>query len=80
VDTKKKKRVVEKEIVAKEVSELVVPMKREWGPSVSINETHGPHKYNEKEQILKIEMQTGDVISIIANSIQIEEIKGVGVN
>ncbi len=53
-------------LTAHEVLELQIPRHSEWGPSVSVNEV-GVSMYGRNDfRVLKIEMQTGDVISIVA--------------
>ena len=54
-------------IVGENVTNLHVPRVLEWGPSISINEFNGPVDIAGTKQ-LKIEMQTGDVITISASS------------
>jgi len=54
-------------IVGENVTDLHVPRVREWDPSVSINEVHGPIDMAGTKQ-LTIEMQSGDVITISASS------------
>lgn len=49
-------------------SNLTVPQLNEWGPSVSVNEVRGPLKENDAMQVLEIEMQSGDVIKVVATS------------
>lgn len=56
-----------KAILAKNVYTIHVPRLQNWGPSSSINEVMGPAAYPGNKQILKIEMQSGDVIEIIAD-------------
>ncbi len=51
---------------AERVIRLVVPHKNEWGPSVSINEVRGPTTVDGGMQKIEIEMQSGDLIEIIA--------------
>ena len=58
-------------LIAEGVVDLQIPQKREWGRSVSVNETTGPTDNGDGTQIFTIEMQTGDVISIVARSFQL---------
>ncbi len=57
------------EILAERFSGLTVPRLQEWGPSTSINTTHGPDKQGEQGCVFNIQMQTGDVIVVIADTI-----------
>ena len=50
---------------AYEVAELRVPRRQAWGPSVSVNECDGPTAHDGLSRV-SIEMQTGDVIELIA--------------
>jgi len=54
-------------LVAEKVSKLHVPRLQAWGPSVSINEVTGPRDIGGSKQLL-IEVQSGDVIEIAADS------------
>lgn len=53
-------------LIANEVAELYVPRKNEWGPSVSVNEVSEIEELSSELKQLKIEMQSGDVIQIVA--------------
>jgi hypothetical protein len=53
-------------LVAKDVCDLQIPHKRHWGPSVSVNRVDGPLELPNGQQKLTIEMQSGDVISVVA--------------
>lgn len=56
-------------LVAEGVQELRVPKANEWGPSVNVNEiTEGEAKHGQG-RCLRIEMQSGDVIQIVAERI-----------
>ena len=61
------------EILAKDFLNLSVPRREAWGPSVSVNKAIGPEKYDEKNYIMKLEMQTGDVVVVIGPSIELLE-------
>jgi len=56
---------VPKHIVAKGLSDLRLPRKQPWGPSVSVNSCEGPVEIDGAYR-LSIEMQTGDQIEIVA--------------
>jgi hypothetical protein len=62
-------------LVAEQVADLKIPLRREWGPSVHINEVRGPLPAEEGRQRLEIEMQTGDLITILAGSFH-EHVEG----
>ena len=58
-------------IVAEGVSRVDIPRANEWGPSVSVNRVCGPVKAEDKgrgQHRLTIEMQSGDVITVLASS------------
>ncbi len=57
-----------KYIEARKVSELIIPRNEEWGPSSSINKLRGPDQ-DLKGRKLEIEMQSGDVIVVKADEI-----------
>jgi hypothetical protein len=56
-----------KVLVAQGVKDLKIPRMNEWGPSSSVNETSEAQFADSQARHLKIEMQTGDVIEIIAH-------------
>ena len=59
------------DIVADGVLRLDVPRRNPWGPSVSINRVLGPTSPEGEAggaQRIAIEMQSGDVITVVANS------------
>jgi len=58
-------------LVASGVVELNVPQKREWGASVSVNKIGRPLNVGELKK-LTIEMQSGDVITVIASDFSLE--------
>jgi hypothetical protein len=58
------------DLFAEGVTDLHVPKKNEWGPSISINELRGPSKTEHGLYRIEIEMQTGDIISVVARSFQ----------
>jgi hypothetical protein len=53
---------------AHEVREIRVPRAFPWGPSVSVNKVYGPTQGPDGASSFKIEMQSGDIIEIIAKS------------
>jgi hypothetical protein len=55
-----------KRLVAERVSDLHVPRANEWGPSVSVNEMPEVETLPSGLRVLKIEVQSGDVIRIVA--------------
>jgi hypothetical protein len=58
-------------VLAKNASMFHAPRIQEWGRSVSINTVIGPEDYGLGKQKLQIEMQSGDVIEIIAESFKL---------
>jgi len=57
-------------IRAFDLYELRVPRTQAWGPSASINEVDGPSPQEDGRVRLAIEMQSGDLIEIVARSIE----------
>jgi hypothetical protein len=55
-------------VVADGVTALNIPQTREWGPSVSVNKILGPTDFAKGGRKLEIEMQSGDVIEIVAGT------------
>ena len=53
-------------LVAEGVQELHVPRANEWGPSVSINEVSEIEALSSGLKRLRIEMQSGDRIEVVA--------------
>jgi hypothetical protein len=53
-------------LTAEQVRLLEVPRENEWGPSVSINEASEEPGPNSEGRMLRIEMQSGDVIRLWA--------------
>ena len=58
-------------LVADGVVGLHVPQEKPWGPSVSVNEVVGPSDAGNGLQKLSIEMQSGDVMTIVARAFQL---------
>ena len=56
-------------LIAEGVRELRVPKANEWGPSVSVNEVSEVEAEHGQGRCLRIEMQSGDVIQIVAERI-----------
>jgi hypothetical protein len=50
--------------------DLRVPRAQAWGPSVSVNKVDGPSPQEGGRVHLAIEMQSGDLIQIVARSIE----------
>ena len=57
-------------LTAHGVTKLVMPREHPWGPSVWINKTEGPADAN-GSKVLKIEMQSGDVLEITARDFEL---------
>lgn len=55
-------------IAAEGVHDLKIPRSMPWGPSRSVNVTDGPTPMGGSLQSLRIEMQSGDVIEIVART------------
>lgn len=58
------------EIRVSGLREIRVPRREDWGPSVSINTVDGPNRSDDGLLHLNIEMQSGDMIEIVAESIE----------
>lgn len=56
-------------LIAEGVRELKAPKANEWGPSVSVNEVSEVEGEHSQGRCLRIEMQSGDVIQIVAERI-----------
>jgi hypothetical protein len=56
-------------LIAEGVRELRVPKMNEWGPSISVNEVAEIDAPTGHGRCLDIEMQSGDVIRIVAEKI-----------
>ena len=56
-------------ITALGFSDLHIPKLHDWGDSVSVNEVYGPSEDSDGRLTLVIEIQSGDKISIKAQSI-----------
>ena len=67
---------VSKQISARNFTNLVVPRNEEWGRSESINSVSGPNKIDDKMYELRIEMQSGDLILVSAEIIEMSSQKG----
>lgn len=59
------------ELIAEGVASIQIPRQNPWGPSVYVLKTRGPSDEGEGRRKLEIEMQSGDVITIVAASFQI---------
>lgn len=60
-------------LVARKLKSLVVPNENPWGPSISINGATGPALAETGLNRLTIEMQSGDLIEIVAAQFQTPE-------
>ena len=60
-----------KTVVAEGVQDLRVPHECGWGPSVSVNEAYPIESLSTGLKRLRIEMQSGDVIEIVADEFDI---------
>lgn len=58
-------------LTAEHVRQLQIPREDEWGPSVSVNEATEEPGPNGEGRILRIEMQSGDVIRVWAAKVVI---------
>jgi hypothetical protein len=58
-------------LVAASVTELHVPQLNEWGSSVNVYKVIGPSPTEKGLQGLEIQMQSGDLIRIVAASFQL---------
>ena len=56
-------------LIAEGVQELRVPKMNEWGPSISVNKIVETDAPTGQGRCLDIEMQSGDVIRIVAEKI-----------
>ena len=55
-------------VIADGVVDLHVPQLKPWGPSIHVNEVREPRARIGKPRKLEIEMQSGDVITVVAAS------------
>ncbi len=53
-------------LIAEGVTDIQIPRANEWGPSVSVNEVSAIELLPSGLKKLRIEMQSGDVIQIVA--------------
>lgn len=63
-------------LVANSVVDLHVPQRKGWGPSVHVNTVKGPIAIESGLHALEIEMQSGDVIKIVASSFEMPNEQG----
>jgi hypothetical protein len=61
---------VTKRLMARDLVELVLPRRQEWGRSESIMSSDGPLQRPDKNQQLGILMQSGDSLLIVAREIE----------
>jgi hypothetical protein len=59
-------------LIASEVADLHIPQRRSWGPSASVNVADWPAGMGEDAHVLRIEIQSGDVITVEAAAFEIE--------
>ena len=59
-------------VVASEVADLQIPQRRSWGRSVSVNGAQWLAETGEQTQTLRIEMQSGDVITVEAIAFEVQ--------
>ena len=52
------------------VASLTCPHENPWGPSISVNEIHGPFAVREGVERIEVEVQSGDTIVIEAASFE----------
>lgn len=64
------------ELTAHGLMSIKIPKLEEWGESVSVNQVIGPTKLGNGCYGMKIEMQSGDIIEIEAESFLMPRIKG----
>jgi hypothetical protein len=53
-------------LVAHGVRDLHIPRRFDWGPSVSVNKSHGPSPIEDGLLRFSMEMQSGDTIEVVA--------------
>lgn len=58
-------------IEATGLTDIHIPMLNTWGPSISVNEVLGPLSTENGLQRMTIEMQSGDVITLLAKELKI---------
>lgn len=56
-------------LIAKDTKNLLVPRRENWGQSINVNEVNGPFLFDKNTKKVEIEMQSGDLIEIIASEI-----------
>jgi hypothetical protein len=59
-------------LLASKVTELTIPRLAPWGKSEAVNRVDGPNSDDAGSLSLRIEMQSGDVISLSAGAIELE--------
>jgi len=64
-------------VTAVGLSNLCLPRKLPWGPSVSVNRGIGPTKLESGEYSFVIEMQSGDEIELVAQQFEIPPIQRI---
>lgn len=66
---------ITKSLTARDLVELVVPRRQEWGPSDSILSSKGPQSRSDNNQQLEILMQSGDLLLIVAREITMPSVE-----
>lgn len=61
----------QKRLIAKNMCDLRVPQKNDWGPSDSVNTVSGPFDASDGAKSLTIEMQSGDKIALTASEFEL---------
>lgn len=61
-----------KRVVVQRVTRLVCPREHPWGPSVCINDVRLSKLASNEAFQMEIEMQSGDVLSILGSDISLE--------
>jgi len=62
-------------IIARELLEIDIPRRHAWGASVSVNRVIGPRDTDGDAAELSIEMQSGDLIRIVADRFELPTIE-----
>ena len=58
-------------LIIDEAVDIHIPKLNSWGPSVSVNEVIGPVACENGNQKIQFELQSGDVITVIAKAIHL---------
>lgn len=60
-------------IVVSALRQLACDRQMPWGSSVSINEVRGPAATDDGASVLEIEMQSGDLIRVVAGAFSVRD-------